>query len=243
MVDLGGIGGNALSWFSTWIFWAIVLLCLFLGLIGGLWARKKRKLRYPAAELVPIGAGTLGIQITKCGYFRKKKILFGLLDYGGEEQLQLKDGRKVINSSSEDFFEINGRRGPVVMRKGDDPEIVAQITNAQLDDKSQKLLMQIAPGDYRDAAEELITSAERETMKKWEKVMPYVAIGIIVLFAIIVIIVAIQFANNSMDKADAILQRAEATNSQIPEAIGKAVGDAIAQALNQQATPATGGAP
>lgn len=125
---------------------------------------------------------------------------------------------------------------------------MTQVTYGDLDDKSKKLLLQIAPGDYRDAAEELISSAERETMKKWEKVLPYVAIGVVVLFAIIVIIVAIQFANNSMDKADRILQRAEATNAQIPDAIGKAVGDAISQALNQQAQNSvnsanSGGAP
>lgn len=236
MADVA-FASQAFAWFQTWIFWGLVLLGMAAGLFGGLWARKKRKLKYPSAELVPLGNGGLGLVISTCGFFKGKKTLFGMLDYGGEEQLQLKDGRKILNASSENFIEINGKRGPLILRKGDDPEILMQISDLQIGNKSRSIMAEIAPGDYRDAASQLIESADRETMKKWEKVLPYVAIGVIVLFAIIVIIVAIQFANNSLDKADAILKRAEATNAQIPEAIGREVGNAIAKALNQGATP------
>lgn len=238
MVDLTGFSGLAGGWFQSWIFWGIVLFALGIGMLGGLWMRKKRKLKYPAMEVVPLGGGQVGLLEWKSGFFRKKKTLFGLLDYGGEEEMQLKDGRKILNASSEDFIEINGRRGPLVMRKGSDPEILVQISKMELDQQGHKIINSIAPGDYRDAASQLIESADRETMKKWEKVIPYVIIGSLVLLVIIVLIVTFQFANNSMDKVDKRLEKVDQIYQGLPQAIGQEVGKAIAEAINKNAAPA-----
>lgn len=238
MVDLAGFGGLTTGWFKSWIFWGIVLFGLGLGMIGGLVMRKRRKLKYPAMEVVPFGNGQVGLLQWKAGFFRKKKTLFGLLDFAGEEEMQLKDGRKILNASSEDFIEINGRRGPLVMRKGSDPEILVQISKMELDEKSKTLMNSIAPGDYRDAASQLIESADRETMKKWEKVIPYVIIGSLVLLVIIVLIVTFQFANNSLDKVDQRLAKVDAIYQQLPQNIGQEVGKAIAEAMNRGSAPA-----
>lgn len=238
MVDVSAFSGITGGWMKSWIFWGIVLFALGLGMLGGLWARKRRKLKYPAMEVVPLGNGQIGLLETKAGFFRKKKTLFGLLDYGGEEEMQVKDGRKVLNASSEDFIEINGRRGPLIMRKGSDPEILVQISKMDLDQKSQTIINSIAPGDYRDAASQLIESAERETMKKWEKVIPYVIIGSLVLLVIIVLIVTFQFANNSLDKVDKRLERVDAIYANLPQSIGQEVGKAIAESMNKNGAPA-----
>lgn len=238
MPDISMFSGLAGGWLQSWIFWGIVLFALGLGMIGGLWMRKKRKLKYPAMEVVPFGNGQIGLLEWKSGFFRKKKTLFGLLDYGGEEEMQLKDGRKILNASSEDFIEINGRRGPLVMRKGSDPEILVQISKMELDDKSKTLMNSIAPGDYRDAASQLIESADRETMKKWEKIIPYAIIGSLVLLVIIVLIVTFQFANTSMDKVDKRLEKVDSIYQQLPQSIGQEVGKALAEAMNKNAAPA-----
>lgn len=235
MVDFSGIGGSAIGWLQTWVFWLAIGLLLAGGFIGGLLIRKRRKLKYPSCEIVPLGGGTVGLLIKDkgAGYFKKKKTLFGLLDFGGEEELTLKDGRKVFNSSSEDFIEINGRRGVLVTRKGDDPEIVVQVASVNLGQESRKMLMEIAPGDYRDAADDLMNRAEREMMKKWEKILPYVAVALIIIGAIIAIIVVIQFANHNLDKSYEIYAKSQEAGSRTPEVIGQEVGKAIRDALNE----------
>ena len=237
MVDLA-TASFTLGWFKSWIFWGLIIIGLGAGMFGGLYFRKKRKLKYPTVEVVPLGNGSVGFLQTYSGFFKKKKTLFGLLDFGGEEEMQMKDGRKILNASSEDFIEINGKRGPLVMRKGSDPEILVQISKLQLDERSQSLLASIAPGDYRDAASQLIESADRETMKKWEKVLPYVIIGSLVLLVLITLIVTFQFANNNLDKMNARADQIEQVYAGLPRAIGEEVGKALAEALNRGGAPA-----
>ena len=232
MVD-GGTLATVFGYAQTWMFWGIIILVCVFAAFGGLWLRKRRKLNKPAWELIQTAGRKPSFVQTKCGWFKRKKILWGLLDFAGEEERCLKDGRKIQNASSEDDFEFDGVRGPLVMRKADDPEVVVQIRGIDIDKKGLMALAEIAPGDLRDAAEDILTRAERETMKKWEKVMPYVVIGGVILFGILIIIFTIQFANNTLDKADQILKTATATNAGIPDAIGKAVGDAISQVLNK----------
>lgn len=128
--DLGGISTTFFGFLTSFLFWGAVLIIVLVVVWGSLVIRRKRKLVYPAIELTDLGNGKIGFKSHKAGWFKTKTLLFGLLDYGGEDILRLKDKRVVQNASSEDFHDINGKRGLLIMRKSDDPAILVPINKA-----------------------------------------------------------------------------------------------------------------
>lgn len=136
--DWGGFAGIAFKWLSSFLFWGILLFLFVVTVLGSLYIRKRRKLIYPAIELTDLGAGKIGFKSHKAGWFKTKTIFFGLYDFGGEDVLMLKDGRVVQAGSSEDFHDINGKRGLLVIRKSDDPSILLPINKAGTSDKYVK---------------------------------------------------------------------------------------------------------
>ena len=140
--DFAGLSGVAFQWLTSFMFWGIALFLLLITTFGSLAVRKRRKLIYPAIELTDLGAGKVGFKSYKAGWFKTKTMFFGMFDYGGEDVLRLKDGRQVQNASSEDFHEINGKRGLLIVRKSDDPAILVPANKAGTSDKyEQKEIM------------------------------------------------------------------------------------------------------
>ena len=125
--DMGGISATLFGLLRSFIFWAILLFILLIVVFGTLVIRKKRKLIFPAIELTDLGNGKIGFKNHRAGWFKSKTLFFGLFDYGGEDVLRLKDKRVVQNASSEDFHDINGKRGLLIARKSDDPAILVPI--------------------------------------------------------------------------------------------------------------------
>jgi len=128
--DFAGLSGVAFSWLTSFMFWGIALFLVLLVTVGSLFIRKKRKLIYPAIELTDLGAGKIGFKSHRAGWFKTKTMFFGMFDYGGEDVLRLKDGRQVQDASSEDFHDIDGKRGLLVIRKSDDPAILVPVNKA-----------------------------------------------------------------------------------------------------------------
>lgn len=201
--DLGGLSGTIIGWFSSSFTWLIVIMVVVLAGFGGLYIRKRRRLEYPVYIFANLGNGKTAIKETKAGWFKSKSILFGLLDVGNETQLQLADGRKILAGSLNDMQEINGRMGFIVYRKPDDPKIVVPVSKVYAENR--RLIMTIAPADYRDAATEIVNAAVKETQSTFEKLTPIILYGVIVVFSLIVILFVIQFANKQVDKAGEIL--------------------------------------
>lgn len=200
IMDSLGLGGLMGGWFGI-LFYLGLGVCFFVFVgVGGIIIRRKRKLVFPVLEITGLGGGKAGIKKTWAGWFRSNWIL-GLIDYGGELRLLTKDKREIQLASSDDFHEINGKRGLVVQRKGDDPKILVPINKIELDDESKKLLNSIAPADYRDASVKLVTQAERETMSKFSQYVGFIAVGVIFIFAIIVIIFTIQYVKHAQAEA------------------------------------------
>lgn len=226
--DLSGISNGILGMLTSFMFWGGVLVVLLSATIGYLLLRKGKKLIYPLIILTDLGAGKMGInaRLKKgAGWFKKKTFFFGLYDYGGEDVLRTWDKREVQNASSEDFHDINGKRGLVVVRKSDDPAILLPINKAGTTNKYQSgkdgdlipvksmkitnidLLSQIAPADYRDASTKIIENDTKETMSKWEKVLPFIAMGGLAIIVLICIIFIVQMVKTSQDQAkDLILE-------------------------------------
>lgn len=208
-----GIAGVGMSW----LFWGGFLLFIFLMAFGSLIFRKRRKFNFPTAVLYDLGEGKIGLESTKAGWFKTNKILFRLIDRSGERRLEVRDGRIVQQGSTEDFHEINHKRGLIVRAKSDDPKILVPIKRITI--KNKELLEQIAPSDFRDASEKIMREAERETSKDWEKLATFIVLGLLIIGLMISVIMVIQFANNRMDKANEIYNEAIAFKTQAKQTV------------------------
>lgn len=191
---------------TTGLFWLVAVFVLIIGSFGGLWLRKRKRLQYPALIHFETGGGKGGYINSKAGWFKSKTFLFGLWDYGKEEYLKLKDGRKVQGASTEDFHEINGKKGIVCVQKEDDNNILVPITKTEIVNK--KLLMQISPKEFRDASVDIIKQAENETRNRLEQVMQWVMLGGVIVFALIAIILITQMVQRGQTEAAELIKEA-----------------------------------
>lgn len=229
--DFSGITGGLFSILSSFLFWGVAIVILVTLVFGGLIIRKRKKLSYPIIILTDLGAGKTGAQIrikNGAGWFKKKSFFFGLWDYGGEDILRTWDKREIQNASSEDFHDINGKRGLIVVRKSDDPAILLPVNKAGTSNKYKiegtgkgailvpvknmkvanvEFLAEIAPADYRDASSKIIDNDTKETMSKWEKLAPYILFGSLGIIVLVCIMILAQMVQHGQDNAkDMILE-------------------------------------
>lgn len=202
MADLQ-IGPMFMQWFSSGIFWLIIAVVLTVSTIILLYVNKKAKLKYNCLEFVSYGNGKTGVNYTTAGVFKKGKAMFGLLDTGRESCFKTADGRVILEASTDDLHDINGKKGFLVRRKDDDQKILVPIS--KVDWKNESALFDIAPADFRDASVTIISDATKETQGWAEKYLPYIMLGGIVIFFVVSFILASQFFNRTVDKAGEIL--------------------------------------
>lgn len=167
--NMGEITSFMFKWLSSFVFWGILLFILLVVVFGSLMIRKRRKLIYPLIELTDLGAGKIGFRESKAGWFKTKTMFFGLYDYGGEDILRHKDGRTIQAGSSEDFHDINGKRGVIVIRKSDDPAIMVPVTRLGTSNRyvNQKGILNRILGK-----KELVVKNELDTLKGLEVTNP-----------------------------------------------------------------------
>jgi hypothetical protein len=108
-MDLGGLSSMGMKMMMSWGFWLFLVVILVGVGFGSLYMLKKGKFKFPALIFVNNGNGKVGVQFTRAGWFKSKKLLGGLYDYSGERRIEVKDGRIVQQGSSSDFHEINFR--------------------------------------------------------------------------------------------------------------------------------------
>lgn len=170
--SMAGMSATLFSILSSFLFWGILLVIALVVIWGALVIRKRRKLIYPAIEMTDLGAGKVGFKSYKAGWF-KTKVFLGLYDYGGEDVLKLKDGRIVQDASSEDFHEINGRRGLLVVRKSDDPAILLPINKAGTSDNYEKKPI------YKEILKKIGEKTTKENIKDGYQLAPVKRMDII----------------------------------------------------------------
>ena len=205
---LGDFGTQGASILTNGILWIGILVVFLVFTFGILVIKRQKKFTYPALILNDLGGGKIGVEKTKAGWFKSRKILFGLLDKTGERRLETKDKRLVQQGSTEDFHEIGHKRGLILMAKPDDPKILVPIKRMKIENKV--LMTSIAPADYRDASSKIIKEAEHETKEGWEKIASIVLYGLLGIILLIVIILTIQYAKSQMNSANEIYERAVA---------------------------------
>jgi len=205
---IGDIGGMGMQLLTTWGMWAILVIVIVGISFGSLYMRKKGRMIYPAIIVNDVGNGKVSITFTRVGWFKTKKILGGLIDYSGEKRLESKDGRIVQQGSSKDFHEIKFKPGLLLQQKPDDEKILLPISSIKLNEESQRLLMQIAPADYRDACSKIVDDTASETRATWQQVAQVLVFGLVAVILFVSIILTIQYARNTMADANAIHKEA-----------------------------------
>ncbi len=235
-LDTSTFTGGMFTLLSSLLFWGILALVLIVAVFGVLIIKKNRKLTTPIVEITSLGRGKVGVRAGKKmvgGWFKHNSTFFGLWDYGQEEVFKLKDGRILLNISSEDFHEINGKMGILAMRSPEDPRILVPLCKASVE--NGELLTKIAPADYRGTVVDIIKKAEKETSDKIDKIMQFVFWGGILLFSFISIILITQMVKNGQTEAkDLILEAGRMSSEQLKticqgyQHIGEAVGSSTA---------------
>lgn len=206
MVDfgIGGISSGILGLFGSAFFWVLIFIVLFVVALIVFYVMKRKQLKYFVYEIFEVGNNKVSMIKTKAGWFGKNKMLFGLIDYGAEKQMKTAEGKIISQASTEDLHEIAGKKVFLCMRKSDDPKILVPIRHFRLTDKSQEILSSIAPSQHRDTAVDIIKEATKETTSTWATILPYLALGTIVIFFIIGVVFASQTFNHAIDKATEI---------------------------------------
>ena len=191
--NLGGIVSPIMGWFSS-LFWiGLIVLGIFIGFVGILIWNKRKKYIFPVVEITGLGKGKVSLDYSKAGWFKKKKVFFGLIEKGGEEELICKRGnRKIYYVSSQDYHDINGKRGIICKRKDDDPEILVPLSKVEI--KNPEVIAEIAPADFRDVAVQILDEKKKESLTWWEQNAPLVITLGILGFALIALIIIFQFA-------------------------------------------------
>lgn len=208
MVEFSGATSMLVDWLVSPLIWFVVVIVFVAATFGYVWIRKKRKLIYTCLEIVKYKGGKAGFNEIKAGWFGKKKTLKNWWDYG-EEQVETQDGDKILNFSTEDFQEINGKRGIVVARDPVNPDILVPITTVSF--KGEEMLAEIAPAEYRDAAVDIIKDADRETSDWTKQLIQWVLLGMLIIASLVSIIVITQMVKNGQQEAANLILEAGET--------------------------------
>lgn len=177
---LGGMQGFIQGFYVL----VIGIVAMFVVLIAVIKIKRFRKLKIPIIEYIQLKNGSLSTKThLKAGWFGKHQKFWGLKETG-EDELVTSDKRRIPNAASTDFEEINGRMGLKVLRKPDDPKILIPISKSEI--KNDKLIMEIAPADYRDVAVRLVELEHQNLMSNFNKYAPtFMALGMILLCFVI----------------------------------------------------------
>jgi len=227
-----GIADSIISYIINPLMWLILILVFVGATFGLLWIRKKRKLIYPVAEIVDLGKGNGAINCDlKAGYFGKISFLGGLW-WAGEEIMKTNLGQIIEDFSTEDFQEVNGKRGIVCFRDPQRRNCLIPIN--KFDIKNKDLVFNIAPSDYTDTAIDIIKDATRETNDWRDKLIQFGSWAIVVIFSLVAIIVIVQMVKSGQEQSAELLMNAGKQGAETCK-------DICSQAFQQAVSIAKGG--
>ncbi|MBM3191436.1 MAG: LPXTG cell wall anchor domain-containing protein [Chlamydiae bacterium] len=208
-VDLGlsDFTNSILSWFMSPLIWLAIIGVLLVISVGFLYIRKRKRLQFPACEIIDLGNGKTGFNILKTGWFGIA-LYFNGLWWKGREVMRTNAMEIIEEFSEEDFQEVNGRRGVIFYR---DPINRKLFPISKLKVSNKEIIANIPPAEFVDAAISIVKEAEKETSDWREKVITWVVIGGVVIFALVSIIVITQMVGNGQDKASELIVNAGRT--------------------------------
>lgn len=230
--DIASISTMLMRYVVNPLIWLIIIIVVAGGTFGILWFRKRRKFLYPVAEVVDLGRGHGAINCDlKAGYFGKKSYLGGLW-WGGEEVVKTTLGDTIEDFSTEDFQEVNGKRGIVCFRDPLRRNVLVPISKFQINGK--EFVANIAPSDYTDTAIDIIKDSVAETSDWKDKMIQFVGWALLVVFSLVAIIVIVQMVKQGQEKSAELLLQAGTEGA-------KACSDICKQAVGQALSATQGG--
>lgn len=227
MVEISGVTQWIFKMLINPIVWFLILVGIVVFIVGCLWIRKKRALRYGGAELVDLGGnGKFGVNFVKCGWYGIKIYARGLW-WRGREVMRTKEMEMINEFSEEDFQEVDGKRGVVFFRDPINKELYP-INRLQVQNK--ELIAKIPPAEFVDNALSIIDQAIKETSDWKERIMQFIAWAMVIIFSLVAIIIIVQMVKNGQDNAAKLiadagktcLENARTVCSEISGSIGTA---------------------
>jgi len=204
MPNVSGITGMLLNWLINPALWLFVIIGFIIAIVFILYLRKRRTLKFKCLEIVDHGGGKVSFNNLRCGFFGKKLYFKGLW-WQGEEVLRTSSGEIIDQFSTEDFQEIDGKRGIICFRDPLNQDILVPIHKAKILNKN--LIAEIAPASFRDAAVDIFKETVRETTEWRDKLIQFGGWALVVVFSLVAIIVIVQMVKAGQTEAkDLILQ-------------------------------------
>lgn len=198
MADLSIISGYIMKYAVNPLMWLILMVGIVTAMIGVLYIRKRRALKYDGFEITDYGFNT-GL---KCGWFGSKWYLKGLWT-SGNELMFTSTGEEILKFSEEDFIELNGKRGVPFIRDPISRRLYP--AKAQIDKNAKLVMFTVPPRSYIDAAVDIFNETVKETADWKEKIIQFIAWALVVVFSLIAIIVIVQYVKSAQDKAADLL--------------------------------------
>lgn len=207
MVEFSNITSLVMQWIINPLIWLVLLLFFSIGIYIILIVRKKRRMNYPAIEIVDLGDGKTNFNNLKCGWIGEKIYLNGLW-WSGREVMRT-NSMEIINQFSEqDFQEIDGKRGIIFYRN---PLQKTLLPINRLKIQNKELVATIPPAEFVNASVDIIKSASKEMTDKTEKIIQFVSWALVVIFSLVAIIVIIQMVKNGQKEANDLILEAGKT--------------------------------
>jgi len=195
-LGLGDITSGIGGWVGTAFLWTSIIIFVCAVFIIFLVLQKRKKFKFPTFIFINTGNGKVSITKTMSGWFSNKKTFFGLIEKKGSDEMITKKGIKILNVSASDFHDYDGKLCLLIKRKDDDPKILAPISKAEVE---EKLLLEVAPAEYRDASVGIVNKIDDETKGSLEKYLPMIMSGVIIMGGLLSIIFIIQFSNKNLE--------------------------------------------
>jgi hypothetical protein len=201
--DMSGYGNVFNNYVRSGGFWLlIIIVILVLGFFFFGYFTRKSKLKYNCLEVVRFGNGKVGLNKLEAGFFKAKTFMF-FFDYGNEFRVKTSDNRVIEGGKSSQLHDVFGKKGFIVVRSPHDPKVLIPLSRFQIEGLG--LLGEIAPADFRDASVRIYREAIEETKGMWDKILPYLAVGLCILLCIITIVITQQMTNHTIDKVGNML--------------------------------------
>jgi len=197
-MDWSSVSQFAMTWIINPLLWLFLIGFVLGGVVLYLYIRKKRKLSLPSIEIIELKDGRIAYRNRKCGWFGKEQYFKGLY-WRGELQLFNDGMEKIHEFSTEDYTEIDGKRGVVYYRAATDQDILVPISRTEL--KNKNLVLEIASAQYRDVAADIVRDANIETTDWKDRILQTVTWGLIIVFSMISVILVVQMVKNGQVEA------------------------------------------
>lgn len=181
-----------------------IILGIFLGLAVILYILtiiiKKRKYNFVGLVYsVPLNT----YYLVNFGNVKEKWFLF--YNYGKEERLKTRDGRIILGDLKGNFFFENKKIYNLLERRQEDDFLVI-INEVSLNEEERKVLYSIRSSELKNQANESLNNLIEEERPAFERVIPYIVLGIVAMVFLASLVFTINFITSNLEKMQGLVK-------------------------------------